>query len=159
MVPDSNAPPFRVGSGLDPASEASAARLMPLVRRGRTPAMGEENWVAAEPSSSGQYATGFPEGIRRRSVESRGFLPWLRRRRMPAASMGVHASASDRDHFGGHSGISPLKRITRSLIAALPSMVHVRPVLSVNEVVPGVWAAKSASATRVPPMPLYRRML
>src|SRR5688572_2493362 len=90
----------------------------------------------------------------RRIGERSGVRPWPRRRRIPAASIGVYTSAPWPDQRGGQEEISPQKRGHRSLTAAGAVTVQDRLAESVKAVVPAASAVKSGLATTVPPIPL-----
>src|SRR5690606_8280369 len=143
------------GRAVDPPRLSSAAMSKLATCMGATPGMGLEHWLASASSSIGQYAISVEsDGILLRSVDCRCFLPWFRRRRIPAASPSTVISCPARSQRGGQSEYSPAKRTHRSVIwAPLPS-VHVSPAPSTKGVGTGVWAVKSTDATAVPPIPL-----
>src|SRR5690606_499734 len=143
------------GRAVGPPRLSSAAMAKPDSCIGATPGMGLEHWLASASSSIGQYAISVEsDGILLRSVDCRSFLPWFRRRRIPAASPSTVISCPARSQRGGQSEYSPAKRTHRSVIVAPLASVHVSPAPSTKDVAPGVCAVKSTAATAVPSMPL-----
>lgn len=154
MVPRRVAPFFVLGKASAPPRESSAAMSHPDSASGRTPASGEYAPPASLPSSMGQYATrSGSEGMRLRSVDSRAFWPWPRRRVTPEATTDTHTSAPDTSHSTGQAEISPVNRYSRSETFAPAGTVQVRPAESAHVVAPSTRGRKSGEATTVPLIP------